>query len=124
MTELEHLILDGVLRNEPFICCHDGYAYFLGPEAPTRLNWQDAMNWCKSLGDEYELPTKEVLNVCCENESIRKEFLPDWHWSSTVHGNNDNGILQYFPSVYLGDAPRSNIYCVRSVRKVAGDFDD
>jgi len=85
MTEQEHIILDCVLRGESFICCQDGYAYFLGPEASTLLIWQDAMDWCKSLGDGHELPSKEILNECYENESIREEFKQKWYWSSTVH---------------------------------------
>ena len=121
MTELEHLILDGILRNEPFICCHDGYAYFLGPEAPDRLNWKDAMDWCKSLGDGYELPTKEVLNECYKNESIRKEFKGGWwYWSSTVHEKYKNGAwFQYFTNGNQNYSSQAYTYYVRSVRRVA-----
>jgi hypothetical protein len=120
MTEQENLILDGVLRDEPFICCHDGYAYFLGPEAPTELNWQDAINWwCKSLGDEYELPSKEILNECYENESIRKEFVQYWYWSSTVYEKYDNcAWCQDFDTGFKDYSYQSRMSYVRAVRKI------
>jgi len=57
MTEQENLILDGVLRGEPFICCHDGFAYFLGPTSHTTMTVYDALEWCNALGDDYCLPT-------------------------------------------------------------------
>ena len=122
MTEQENLSLDGVLRNEPFICCHDGYAYFLGPEAPTKLNWQSAIDWCKSLGDEYELPSKEILGECYENEIIREDFkCGGWYWSSTVHKKyKNNAWLQDF--LYNGNHSSGNqtyTTYVRAVRRVA-----
>ena len=117
MTEQEEFILDAVLRGEPFICCHDGYAYFLGPEAPDRLNWQYAIDWCKSLGDEYELPNKEVLNECFKNDSIRKEFKRGgWYWSSTVHEKYGSRIWgQSFDSGYQNDYHHEGIYFVWAV---------
>ena len=119
MTEQEQLILDGVLRNEPFICCYDGYAYFLGPDAHTLLNWQYAINWCKSLGDEYELPSKEVLNECYKNKSIRKEFKPYMHWSSTRSEIEDHAWAQGFKSgIRTHDSIHVRFFGVRLVRKI------
>jgi len=122
MTEQEEFILDAVLRGEPFICCHDGYAYFLGPEAPDRLLWQDAIDWCKSLGDEYELPSKEILNECWMNESIREEFSSEWYWSSTVYENYDN-YANYAWDQSFYDGIQNNVNqaftsYVRAVRKI------
>ena len=120
MTEQEQFILDGVLRDEPFICVHGGYAYFLGPEAPTKLNWQDAMTWCKSLGDDYELPSKEILIECYENESIRKEFFNhNWYWSSTMYEKYKNHAGHHHSRIgvqYGSDTP--NTHYVRAVRKI------
>ena len=119
MTEQEQLILDGVLRNEPFICCHDGYSYFLGPEAPTELDWQDAMDWCKSLGDSYELPSKEIIIECYKNESIRKEFKRVWYWSSTVDGRYKNSAwLQHFYNGTQSNEKQALTLYVRAVRKI------
>ena len=119
MTEQEEFILDAVLRNEHFICVFDGYAYFLGPEAPTKLNWQDAIDWCKSIGDGYELPSKEILNECWVNKSIRREFKPSWYWSSSVYEKyKDNAWYQH--PIYGGqytNNPALTLY-VREVRKI------
>ena len=119
MTEQEQLILDGVLRNEPFIGVFDGYAYFLGPEAPIELNWQDAIDWCKSLGDGYELPIKEILNECYQNEPIREEFKKSWYWSSTVYENYDNDAwIQGFTSGPQSSLNQPYPLYVRAVRKI------
>ena len=119
MTEHEQLMLDGVLRNEPFICCQDGFAYFLGPEAPNDLTWQDAINWCKSLGDYYELPSKYILNACYENKSIRKEFVPYWYWSSTVHYKYaDCAWSHYFYDDIQSYYGQALALFVRAVRKI------
>jgi len=119
MTEQEQLVLDGVLRNEPFIGVYDGYAYFLGPASPTELDWQDAMSWCKSLGDEYELPTKEILNACWMNESIREEFLPNWYWSSTFYVMlKDRSCVQSFDDDDQATSHHTFMHCVRAVRKI------
>ena len=119
MTEQEHIILDGILRGESFICCQDGHAYFLGPDLSSGLNWQDAMDWCKLLGDEYELPTKEVLNECYKNESIRKEFKQKWYWSSTVH--DEYAYYFWGQSIFTGKQfydSNTNMNYVMAVRKI------
>ena len=119
MTENDQLILDGVLRNEPFIGVFDGFAYFLGPNSTTRLKWQDAMDWCKSLGDEYELPNKEILNECYKNESIRKEFKQMWYWSSTVYDRfKGRAWFQFFYDGFHHTNFQENTQSVRAVRKV------
>ena len=119
MSDQEQLILYGVLRGETYICCIEGHAYFLDRGLPPTpcLNWKAAINWCESLGDEYELPSKEVLNACYENDSIRKEFTEGWYWSSTTAKCNYSWV-QYF---YFGDKGTDSqllTACVRSVRKI------
>jgi len=116
MTEQENLILDGVLRGEPFICVHDGYSYFLGPEAPEMLNWNEVVEWCKSLGDEYELQSKEILNECYQNESIRKEFKPFWYWSSTV--DEYYACIHDFKTGLQYNIAQDHTRYVRAVRKI------
>jgi len=119
MTEQEHIILDGILRDDPFSGVYDGHVYFLGAESPERLDWQDAMNWCKSLGDGYELPSKEILIECWVNKSIRREFRPSWYWSSSVYGKYKNCFWNQ--SFNYGGQYTNNqaitLY-VRSVRKI------
>ena len=120
MTEEEQLILDGVLRNEPFICCHDGYAYFLGPDSYASLTWQDAIAWCKSLGDDYELASIEIIAECYQNERIRTEFGATWYWSSTIHERHHNSAW----SLHIATGGQNyldiliNLCNARAVRKI------
>ena len=118
MTEQEQLILDGVLRDEPFICVHDGYSYFLGPEAPTELDWQDAIDWCKSLGDEYELPSKEIINTCFKNKIIRKEFKRVWYWSSDENHRYVSDSAFCVCIWHFLSTSKNSTNSVRSVRKI------
>ena len=119
MTEQEQLMLDGVLRDEPFICVHDGYAYFLGPEAPTKLNWLHAMNWCKFIGDGYELPNKEVLTECYKNKTIKEEFKPVGYWSSTADEKYKAYVwFRDFGVGHLVSSIHTNFFYGRSVRKI------
>jgi hypothetical protein len=77
------------------------------------------MDWCKSLGDEYELPSKEILNECYENESIRKEFKPCLHWASTKSEIEDQAWAQGFNSgIRTHHSIHVRFIGVRLVRKI------
>jgi hypothetical protein len=66
----------------PVICELNGYRWQLGPEADDELNWQDARDWCQSVGGE--LPPREVLLMAYTNEETRPLFKAGcWYWSST-----------------------------------------
>ena len=109
-------------EQEPLICTLDGYQYFLGPEAPDKMPWEDAIEWCQGLNvgteDEYELPDRQVLLACFMNENSRKKFCVDAYWSSSENYSTNawkqdftNGIQNYYN--------KTNDYRVRAVRKVA-----
>ena len=60
------------------ICTLNGFRYYLGPEADTPMNWEDAKKWCKDQG--CELPNREVLL------QIYRKFKNNfnynvWYWS-------------------------------------------
>ena len=81
------------------------------------MTWLDAFEWCKSLGNEFELPSKEVLNACYQNENICKQFKLGWYWSSTMHSENLSWG-QCFITGYQTDYEHDNNSYVRAVRKV------
>jgi len=119
MTEQEQLVLDGVLRGEHFICVFDGYAYFLGPEALTPMGLRDACAWCKSLGDGYELPSKEILNECYKNESIRKARPGTYYWSSSPFPSAPSRTWHIsFSTGTIQSADNRFLLFVVSVRKI------
>lgn len=68
-------------NDAPVICTLDGYNWLLGPEAPERLNWDEAKKWGQSVGGE--LPPREILLICYLKTEIRITFKPQWYWSST-----------------------------------------
>lgn len=59
-------------------------------QAPSQMNWSDAISWCNSLGNGWRLPTKDELLVIYENRAVLNAILAavgdtipyDWHWSS------------------------------------------
>ena len=107
-------------KTEPLICAFDGYEYYLGPQAPEQMAWADAIEWCKSLGEGYELPTRIVLLACYANTEIRQEFdTDDWYWtSSESEFNATDAWRQTFSNGYQYGNDKTNATYVRAVRKV------
>ena len=59
---------------------------FYPNEIPEKMNWKDAMEYCKSLGEGWRLPKIEELNEIYNdyNSELRKlTFNYPYHWSST-----------------------------------------
>ena len=61
------------------------------------MNWYDAKIYCKKLGAEWRLPTKDELNMLYENKEEIGGFAGSNYWSSTEYGNT-NAWRQYFYS--------------------------
>jgi len=60
------------------------------------MPWQEAMDYCESLGDGWKLPTVEELQSVLDYTKLSpaiKLDVPvqsDWYWSSTVYvGDTD-----------------------------------
>lgn len=122
---MKTITIDGVEYNlvpvnkepEPLICTLDGVQYFLGPQAPDTMTWQDAMDWCKSLGDGYELPNRQVLLACFENEDVRTQFMADDYWSSSEYSTTVAGYQDFGNGDQVNSNKTGNGY-VRAVRRV------
>ena len=74
-------IIQSHWEHSPVICELNGYRWYLGPEAEGELTWEDAIEWCKSVGGE--LPPRDVLLQCYMNKSTRLLFKKVWYWAST-----------------------------------------
>lgn len=109
-------ILLGIL-NSTYICTNDGYAYFLGPEADKKMAWEKAIDWCKNLGDNYELPDNTCLSACYKNEELRKQFKLDWYWSSIEFNSTGSWLQDFFAGSQYSNY-KGNYGNVRAVRKV------
>lgn len=106
-------------QEEPpqLICELNGVQYFLGPEAPEEMMWQEANHWCKSLGEEYELPSRIVLAICFMNPETKQKFKENWYWSSTEF-DAFYAWYQNFTMGHVHNYPKYNNAQVRAVRKV------
>jgi len=60
-----------------------------------QLNWKEANEACKVLGDRWRLPTKNELNILHENRIEIGGFESRGYWSST-EGSNDGVCGQSF----------------------------
>jgi hypothetical protein len=63
------------------ICILNGTKWILGDESTEPMNWEDANNWCKSIGQD--LPPREVLLMAFLNPEIRSNFANNYYWSSS-----------------------------------------
>lgn len=115
---MENAIVLEATLNGTFICQQDGYAYLLADEAPDAMDWHDAVEWCKALGDDYVLPPIEVLNACYQNENMRKQFTLGWYWSSTK--TSEVSAFGYlFSTGFQNDYNENYDSYARAVRKIA-----
>ena len=99
----------------PVICTLNGYKWLLCQEAPGRIKWKDAIDWCKVQGGE--LPPREVLLMCYLNDEIRPLFKESWHWSSTEF-NTTYAWAQHFSDGNQDGGSKDGTHSVRAVRKV------
>ena len=51
------------------------------------MDWDEAMKACADLGDGWRLPTKDELNVLCENKDKIGGFALRYYWSSKEYGS-------------------------------------
>jgi hypothetical protein len=101
--------------NAPVICELNGSRWVLGPECPEKLNWFDAVEWCKSVGGE--LPSREVLLMSFVNEEIRPLFPDTTYWSSTEF----SAPYAWYQYYYNGNQyyyNKTTAFYVRAVRRL------
>ena len=108
-------------EEELLICELNGCQYFLGPEAPEEMTWQEAIEWRKSLDDEYELPNRIVLLACFMNPVTKQKFKETWYWSSTG-SNATHAWCQLFNNGNQLSNPKRSNFRVRAVRRVGIDL--
>lgn len=99
----------------PLICTLDGTKWLLGQESEEKMQWLEAVKWCKSVGGE--LPPRSILLLAYINEDTQKLFKPKWYWTST--GLNDKGAWkQYFFNGTQGFGTTQTLYHVRAVKRL------
>lgn len=63
-------------------------------DAPKKMTWNEAMDYCKSLGKGWRLPTiSEMFYIYqCENKLISEKC----YWSNTKYYNNSAWHFSFF----------------------------
>ena len=80
------------------------------------MNWYDAKIYCKKLGAEWRLPTKDELNMLYENkEEIGGFSNKFFYWSSTEYDFSSAWKQIFLNGCQLYSNKLSNNY-VRAVR--------
>jgi len=99
-----------------------GELWLVGPEADSKMSWDDAKKWCLAVGGE--LPHKAVLLQCYKNEIVKSLFQESWYWSGTEFEFRDVGRIdvdawvQCFNTGFQGNTFKTFEAFVRAVRKV------
>ena len=102
-------------NNTPEICEINGYRWHLGTEADKAMSWNDAKDWCESVGGE--LPPRDVLLQAYLNEDIKTIFQKNWYWSGAEF--NTQGAWRQFSGTGFQDYSFKTDTCyVRAVKKV------
>lgn len=84
-------------------------------ESREDINWQDAMEWAKSIGGDLPNRCESALLFATKKD----QFANEWYWTNEPHaGNSCYAWLQYFNDGYQGDNHKSNEYRARAVRRV------
>lgn len=85
------------------------------PKKP--MTWKKANEYAKSLGDGWELPTKNELQLAYFSKI--KGFMPNHYWSSdTYEYSEDYSWLYYFLLGKADYSMKTSSNYVRCVRKV------
>jgi len=83
----------------------------------TKMTWYDAMEYAKTLGEGWRLPTRAEL-IEAHDTNI-EGFRSGSYWSSiTVVLNTNNAWAVNFYNGYVGDGSKTYSNYVRCVREV------
>ena len=86
------------------------------PDTKEEINWQDSMEWAKSIGGD--LPTR------CESAllfaTMKDQFKPEWHWTNEQHADNSvYAWTQLFDNGAQCDTRKSIELRARAVRRLS-----
>ena len=102
-------------ENSLVICEINGYRWHLGTEADKEMSWNDAKDWCESVGGE--LPPRDILLQAYLNEDIKPLFKESWYWSSTDDYTTTDWIQDFCGGNQDTNGENRTNY-VRTVKKV------
>jgi hypothetical protein len=84
-------------------------------DAPKAMSWNDAVAWCRSLGNGWRLPDRQELLMLYEQRYLIGGFGSYCYWSSS-EGSSGYAWEQSFGSGGQSYNDKSNAARVRAVR--------
>lgn len=62
-----------------------------------KMDWEDAMQVCKDLGEGWRLPTKQEILLIYQNREEISYYPDDYYWTATIHDiDTEMAWYQYF----------------------------
>ena len=98
--------------NAPTICELNGYRWVLGRQAVDKMNWADAIEWCKESGGV--LPPLEILLIAYLTQDV---WFNASYWSSW-EGKGGVAWYQDFYEGTQGAFGKSSAFEVRAVKAI------
>jgi hypothetical protein len=86
------------------------------PENP--MTWEEAIDYAKSLGDGWRLPTRGEL--CDAYDNFVDGFKKNYYWSSSTYaqGTSSAWLVSFTTGGVYGLDKTTNVFYVRCVREI------
>jgi hypothetical protein len=99
--------------NEPIVL-HSEIHIEVHPLNTDYMTWNEAKEWCTTLGKDWRLPTREELHLLWKQRNVIGGFTNDSYWSSSIDVNF--AWCQYFLNGNQFDRSKHSVGRVRAVR--------
>jgi hypothetical protein len=104
-------------------CCDDGGDYTdcnVSPRNEEPMRWEDAVNFCKAKGEDWELPIKEELQKIYEKRATlqddgSKQFQRKDYWSYSTFNNHQSYAVNFSTgeAEYYSKSIKNTFRCVK-----------
>lgn len=82
---IEHVPINSLKNTKKQIIKKNIHFELYPKDAPKKMTWYEAMEYCKTLGENWRLPTISEMFYIYENKFITKNFT---YWSNSEYDSN------------------------------------
>ena len=96
------------------------FNFEIHPDELGKMNWNEAIEKVKELGDGWRIPTITELQLIWDSEN-KDLFKKEWYWSSSEYDSNNAWLFSFFYGyTYYGlNFSEYSSYYVRAVRDLS-----